>query len=64
VSVSKRSRHEQEESIEELKELARSDGITVMDTVIQRPHDINPRYLMGVGKLKDLIIRSSSSERT
>jgi GTP-binding protein HflX len=58
VSVSKRSRHEQEESIEELKELARSDGITVMDTVIQRPHDINPRYLMGVGKLKDLIIRS------
>jgi GTP-binding protein HflX len=58
VSVSKRSRHEQEESIEELKELARSDGITVLDTVIQRPHDINPRYLMGIGKLKDLIIRS------
>jgi len=58
VSVSKRSRHEQEESIEELKELARSDGITVLDTVIQRPHDINPRYLLGEGKIKDLIIRS------
>jgi GTPase len=58
VSVAKRSRQEQEESIEELKELARSDGITVMDTAIQRPHDINPRYLMGIGKLKDLIIRS------
>jgi GTP-binding protein HflX len=58
VSVSKRSRHEQEESVEELKELARSDGITVLDTTIQRPHDINPRYLMGIGKLKDLIIRS------
>jgi GTP-binding protein HflX len=58
VSVSKRSRHEQEESIEELKELARSDDITVLDTVIQRPQDINPRYLLGEGKLKELIIRS------
>ena len=58
VSVSKKSRHEQEESIEELRELARSDGITVLDTVVQRPHDINPKYLLGEGKLKDLIIRS------
>ncbi len=58
VSVSKKSRHDQEESIDELRELARSDGITVLDAVIQRPHDINPRYLMGAGKLKDLIIRS------
>ena len=58
VSVSKKSRHEQEESIEELKELARSDSITVLDAVIQRPHDINPRYLLGEGKLKELIIRS------
>ncbi len=58
VSVSKKSKHEQEESIEELKELARSDGITVLDAVIQRLHEINPRYLLGEGKLKDLIIRS------
>jgi len=58
VSVSKAARTEQEESIEELKELARSDTIHVLDTVIQRPHDINPRYLLGEGKLKELIIRS------
>jgi GTP-binding protein HflX len=58
VSVSKKSRHEQEESVEELKELARTDGITVLDTVIQRLHDINPRYLLGEGKLKELILRS------
>jgi GTPase len=58
VSVSKKSRHEQEESIEELKELARTDAITVLDTVVQRPHDINPRYLLGEGKIKELIIRS------
>ena len=58
VSVSKKSKSEQEESIEELKELARSDSITVLDSVIQRLHEINPRYLLGVGKLKELIIRS------
>jgi GTP-binding protein HflX len=58
VSVSKKSRHEQEESIEELKELARTDAITVLDTVIQRLHEINPKYLLGEGKLKELIIRS------
>jgi GTP-binding protein HflX len=58
VSVSKKGRAEQEESIEELKELARSDNIQVLDAVIQRPHDINPRFLLGEGKLKDLIIRS------
>jgi GTP-binding protein HflX len=58
VSVAKAARSEQEESIEELKELARSDSIHVLDTVIQRPHDINPRYLLGEGKLKELIIRS------
>jgi GTP-binding protein HflX len=58
VSVSKKSKHEQEESIEELKELARSDTITVLDTVIQRLHEINPKYLLGEGKLKELIIRS------
>jgi GTP-binding protein HflX len=58
VSVSKKSRHEQEESIEELNELSRSDGITVLDSVVQRPHDINPKYLLGEGKIKELIIRS------
>jgi len=58
VRVSKKSRQEQEESIEELKELARSDAVTVLDTVVQRLHDLNPKYLMGEGKLKELIIRS------
>jgi GTP-binding protein HflX len=58
VSVSKRGKAEQEESIEELKELARSDNIQVLDAMIQRPHDISPKYLLGEGKLKELIIRS------
>lgn len=58
VSVSKKGKAEQEESVEELKELARSDNIQVLDAMIQRPHAISPKYLLGEGKLKELIIRS------
>ncbi|OGW28570.1 MAG: GTPase HflX [Nitrospirae bacterium GWC2_57_13] len=58
VSVSRKNRQEQEESIAELKELARSDGIHVLDAVVQRPQELNRKYLLGEGKLKELVIRS------
>ncbi len=45
-----------EESMDELKELARSAGVLVLDAVIQRPKEINPKYLMGAGRMKELII--------
>ena len=37
VSVSTRARYEQEDSLEELKDLARSGGVMVLDVVSQRP---------------------------
>lgn len=58
VSVSLKSKSEQEDSLEELKELARTAGVTVLDSVIQRPKLIHPKYLMGEGKIKELIIKS------
>jgi GTP-binding protein HflX len=64
VSVSKRPRYEQEDSVAELDELARSSDLLVLDTVIQRPKEINPRYLMGEGKIKDLIINALSKGAT
>ncbi|OGP30447.1 MAG: GTPase HflX [Deltaproteobacteria bacterium GWC2_42_11] len=64
ASVSTKGKDEQEESIEELKELARTANITVLDTVIQRPKEINPKYLMGKGKIKELIIKSLQNEAT
>ena len=64
VSVSKRPKYEQEDSIAELDELARSSDLLVLDTVIQRPKEINPRYLMGEGKIKDLVINSLSKGAT
>lgn len=61
VSVSLKNRSEQEDSLEELKELARTAGVTVLDSIIQRPKLIHPKYLMGEGKIKELIIKSLQS---
>jgi GTPase len=47
-----------EESMAELKELAESAGVMVLDKIIQRRQKIDPRTLLGKGKLDDLLIRS------
>ncbi|MDP3047937.1 MAG: GTPase HflX [Thermodesulfovibrionales bacterium] len=64
ISVSKKPKYEQEDSLEELKELAFSSDVLVLDAVIQRPKDINPKYLMGEGKLKDVIINALNKGAT
>jgi GTP-binding protein HflX len=58
VSVSTKPKYEQEDSVDELRELAQSSDVAVLDTVIQRPKDINPRYLMGEGKIRELVINA------
>lgn len=58
ISVTTRSKAEAEESLAELTELARSAGVTVLDTVVQRRQKIDPRFLMGKGKLSELLIRA------
>lgn len=57
VGVYRRSRYHADDSMEELKDLARSSGVTVVDCVIQRPHEVDSRFLIGRGKLKDLVVR-------
>ena len=47
-----------EESMAELQELAASAGIVVQDRVIQRRQAIDPRTVLGRGKLDELLIRS------
>lgn len=56
VSVSFRPRYLQEDSLDELEELARSSSVVVLGRVIQRPKEIHPKFLMGSGKIKELII--------
>jgi GTPase len=58
VSVSRQSHAEQEDSLAELKDLADSAGLGVLDTVIQRPQVVHPKYLLGSGKLKEVVIKA------
>ena len=56
VSVSTEPRLQAEASLEELRELARSDDILVLDEVLQRRNKINPRFILGRGKLTEIVI--------
>jgi GTP-binding protein HflX len=58
VSASSASRAMQEDRMEELVELSRSSDLSVLDRVIQRCQAVNPKYLMGSGKLKDIVMKA------
>ncbi|CAN5338067.1 GTPase HflX [soil metagenome] len=47
-----------QESLAELKELAESADVVILDTIIQRRPQIDPKTVLGKGKLDDLLIRS------
>ena len=47
-----------EESMAELQELASSAAMVVQDTVLQRRQQIDPKTVLGKGKLDELLIRS------
>jgi len=49
---------EAEDSMAELRELALSAGIAIVDEIIQRRPAIDPRTVMGKGKLDELLIRA------
>ena len=53
-----RGRAEAEASLQELRELARTAGVAVVDATLQMRRDIDPRYLVGKGKLEDILLRS------
>ena len=52
------NRAQAEASLAELKELARTAGVEVIDSVLQMRREPDPRYLIGRGKLEDLNLRS------
>jgi GTP-binding protein HflX len=58
VSVTSGSRPEAEASMQELAELARSSGIAVAERIIQRQRKINAKYLLGRGKLSEIVLRA------
>ena len=47
-----------EDSMAELKELCATSGLSVVDTVMQRRSKIDPKWVLGQGKLKNVVIRA------
>ncbi len=62
ISASRRARIDQENSMDELDELVRSAGLLPIDRVIQRPKVYHPKYLLGEGKLKEVIMKAIQQE--
>ena len=61
ISVSREKREQLEESMEELRELARSGGVYVVDSIIQRVKQVSPTTVMGEGKLQELLVKCMQS---
>ncbi len=57
VGVSTGPRWKSKESLEELRELALSNNLDVADIVIQNVKHTHPRFLIGKGKLQELVLR-------
>jgi GTP-binding protein HflX len=64
ISVGQESRQEMEDSLDELAELARTADVVVLDRVLQRTRRINPKFLMGEGKIKEVVIRALQRRAT
>ncbi|MBF0558366.1 MAG: GTPase HflX [Nitrospirae bacterium] len=64
VSASTGPRYAMEDTMEELKELAQSSDVVVLGSVIQRLREVNPRYLLGEGKLRELVISAMDKGAT
>ena len=58
VGVTTAPLSEAEESMAELRELSTSAGIVVLNEIIQRRQSVDPRTVMGRGKLDELLVRA------
>jgi GTP-binding protein HflX len=58
VGVATGSSSDAEESMAELRELAASANLMVLDHIIQRRANIDPRTLLGRGKIDELLVRA------
>jgi len=56
------SRKDVEDSMAETRDLCYSAGIAVLDTAIQRPRELHPKYLIGKGKLEETIMKCKQQE--
>lgn len=56
ISVTTGSRESAEESLNELRELASTAGVEILESIIQHRDKIHHKYIMGKGRLGELLI--------
>jgi GTP-binding protein HflX len=64
VSIGRVSVEESEARMAELNELCRTAGVRVLDVVTQRRPAVDPRYLIGKGKLEEMVTRALQADAT
>ena len=65
LHVTDRSRAQHsEDSLRELEDLARTAGVAVVDRILQVRDAIDPKYVMGRGKLDEVVLRSMALDAT
>ena len=57
-----RSRQEFDAHVDELSELARSAGVSLVDVITQQRARVDPKTVVGSGKLQELMIRAFQSD--
>jgi GTPase len=62
IGVHSGHRAEAEASLAELRELARTAGVQVLDTMLQGRREPDSRTLVGEGKLQEILVRSMALE--
>jgi GTP-binding protein HflX len=64
ISVTSAPRKQAMDSLAELQELARTNGVDILETILQLPKKIDPRFLMGRGKLKEIALLALTYDAT
>jgi len=54
--------HEADESMRELRELARTAGVDVAEGIVQMRDSIDPKFVMGKGKLEEVVVRAMQQD--
>ena len=64
VNIGRITPEEADARLAELKELCRTAGVRVLDIVTQRRPQVDPRYVIGKGKIEDVVTRALQNDAT
>jgi len=64
VNIGRITPEEADARLAELKELCKTAGVRVLDVVTQRRPQVDPKYVIGKGKVEDVITRALQADAT